>query len=95
MAMGRACVATDIGENRVDLDDGKAGALAAPNPRALADGIDGLAHSPAIRDAFGKRARARALQKYDWKVLASFMSAALIGHEPASAPSEPQSPALR
>lgn len=95
MAMGRACVATDIGENRVDLDDGKAGALAAPNPRALADAIDGLAHSPAIRDLLGKRARARALQKYDWKVLARAMSAALLDTAIAATSGKPQSPALR
>ena len=77
MAMGRACVATDIGENRVDLDNGKAGVLVPSNSEALATAIEQLARDSAARIHFGEAARARAKQVYSWEVLARQMAAAL------------------
>lgn len=80
MAMGRACVATEIGENRVDLDAGRTGLLAAPNASALARAIDSLASSCERRSALGALARERALSTYDWSKLAARMASALIQH---------------
>lgn len=69
MAMGRACVATAIGENVVDLEQGAAGLLVEPTPAALAKGIEELANNPAKREIFGASALARAKNSYDWRVL--------------------------
>jgi glycosyltransferase involved in cell wall biosynthesis len=77
MAMARAIVATDIGENRVDLDQGRAGLLAAPNPTSLAHAIDQLAADPALRAQLGAAARQRALSHYAWPVLAQKLATAL------------------
>jgi glycosyltransferase involved in cell wall biosynthesis len=74
--MGRACVATDIGENRVDLDHGRAGVLAAPEPSALANAVRRLIANPSERITLGEAARQRALSSYAWPVLArQFVSA--------------------
>src|SRR5205085_12218985 len=66
MAMARACVATGIGENRVDLDNGEAGVLAEADPRALAEAIENLANAPQKRLLLGDAARRRAMTHYDW-----------------------------
>lgn len=77
MAMGRACVATAIGENRVDLDGGRCGVLVEPGTENLLDGIASLCCAPELRVALGQAARKRALEFYDWPVLARRMVAAL------------------
>jgi len=79
MAMARACVATDIGENRVDLDDGRAGLLTAPNPAALAEAIVRLANDSAERERLGKLARARAQNVYSWELHARALAERVLG----------------
>jgi glycosyltransferase involved in cell wall biosynthesis len=79
MAMGRACVATGIGENRVDLDDGRCGSLAEPGAERLAEAISELCTNAARRQELGMRARERALAVYDWPVLAKQMAESVLG----------------
>src|SRR5207302_8882096 len=74
MAMGRPCVATAIGENRIDLDGGRCGSLAEPGAELLAEAISHLCTNPARRQELGVRARERALALYDWPVLAKKMA---------------------
>ncbi len=77
MAMGRACVGTDIGENRVDLAHGKAGILAPPKAGRLAEAIDALIMDAEARGRLGAAARERAVAVYDWGELAGKMARAL------------------
>jgi glycosyltransferase involved in cell wall biosynthesis len=77
MAMGRACVATDIGENRVDLAEGACGILCEPGSKALSEAVVQLCHNAGQRRWLGDSARARAELCYDWRRLASRFTAAL------------------
>jgi glycosyltransferase involved in cell wall biosynthesis len=77
MAMGRACVATDIGENRVDLAEGVCGVLCEPGPKALCDAVVRLSRDSDERKRLGRLARERAELFYDWRRLASRFTAAL------------------
>jgi glycosyltransferase involved in cell wall biosynthesis len=86
MAMGRACVATGIGENRVDLDEGNCGLLVKPGAEALYEGLAALTQDPAKRVALGQAARRRAVELYAWPKLAERLVAAL---RLASAPPGP------
>lgn len=70
MAMGRACVATDIGENRTDLDHGGCGLLVPPGNDGLLEGVLALASQPELRARFGGLARRRAEAVYHWPKLA-------------------------
>lgn len=70
MAMARASVATAIGENCVDLDNGKCGFLVEPGNRNLLRGIATLCRRPALRAELGRAARHRAEDIYDWPKLA-------------------------
>ncbi|MGE3309015.1 MAG: glycosyltransferase [Limisphaerales bacterium] len=76
MAMGRACVATDIGENRTDLDQGRAGVLVTPGDEDLLRGILELAAAPERRRTLGEAARRRAEQIYHWPKLAERLASA-------------------
>ena len=80
MAMARACVATDIGENRVDLDHGRAGLLSEPNSASLAEKILQLVNDPETRSRLGAAARARAESVYAWPRLAERFVSALDLH---------------
>jgi glycosyltransferase involved in cell wall biosynthesis len=71
MAMGRACVATAIGENCVDLDQGSCGVLVGSNIESLTEGVATLCREPELRIRLGQAARQRAIAVYDWPVLAS------------------------
>jgi glycosyltransferase involved in cell wall biosynthesis len=77
MAMGRACVATAIGENCVDLNDGECGVLVEPESAALLRGVASLCGQPELRARLGRAARRRAVEVYDWTVLAARMAASL------------------
>jgi glycosyltransferase involved in cell wall biosynthesis len=77
MAMGRASVATAIGENCVDLDGGKCGVLVQPGRNNLLQGVALLCTQPELRARLGRAARQRALALYDWLVLAERMASAL------------------
>jgi glycosyltransferase involved in cell wall biosynthesis len=78
MAMGRACVATAIGENCVDLDYGGCGCLAKPGDEGLLQGILELLNDPNRRTKLGAAARERAVSTYDWAVLAKKMRNAIL-----------------
>ncbi|MEW6157058.1 MAG: glycosyltransferase [Verrucomicrobiota bacterium] len=73
MAMARACVATAIGENCVDLDHGKCGVLVLPGPAPLLQGIGSLCSQPEFRRRLGEAARERAKTVYDWRIVAAKM----------------------
>lgn len=77
MAMGRACVATAIGENIIDLDHGKAGVLVKPENANLLQGIAQLCQQPELRIQLGSNARQRAENIYDWSKLVERMVEAL------------------
>lgn len=84
MAMGRACVATSIGENCVDLEGGRCGVLVEPGATNLAKGIGQLLDNEMKRDEFGRAALLRALSVYDWRVLAArFAAGCGVGKERA------------
>jgi glycosyltransferase involved in cell wall biosynthesis len=70
MAMGKACVATAIGENCIDLDHGAAGVLVSDNGNALCQGVLELCVAPERRKKLGEVARQRAESIYDWNKLA-------------------------
>jgi glycosyltransferase involved in cell wall biosynthesis len=80
MAMGRACVATAIGENCVDLDHGRCGVLVGPSDDGLAEGIVTLADDADLRSKLGALARERAVATYDWNVLAKKLRDAVLGN---------------
>jgi glycosyltransferase involved in cell wall biosynthesis len=77
MAMGRASVATAIGENCVDLADGECGVLVEPGSAGLLRGVAALCAQPELRARLGRAARRRAVEVYDWSVLAARMAASL------------------
>ena len=77
MAMGRASVATAIGENCVDLNDGECGVLVEPGSDGLLYGVATLCAQPKLRARMGNAARQRALKLYDWPILALRMASAL------------------
>jgi len=76
MAMGRACVATDIGENRTDLDQGRAGLLVAPGKEGLLEGVLTLCGEAGLRGQLGEAARRRAEAVYHWPKLAERLASA-------------------
>ncbi len=66
MFAGRPTVASDVGDVRVALEDGRAGVLVpAGDARALALAVSGLLHAPARAGELGARAQQRARQEYD------------------------------
>ncbi|MDX1952940.1 MAG: glycosyltransferase [Verrucomicrobiota bacterium] len=73
MAMGRACVATAIGENVIDLEDGNAGILTQPAAASLLQGVEQLVENSWLRGELGAKARIRAEGVYNWPVLARKM----------------------
>jgi glycosyltransferase involved in cell wall biosynthesis len=77
MAMGRACVATAIGENCVDLDGGRCGVLVNPGTENLCEAIAALSCQPKMREELGRVARQRAEELYDWPRLAERFAVAL------------------
>ena len=77
MAMSRCCVATAIGENRIDLNEGECGVLVEPGNEDLLRKLVSLCEQRALRVRLGGAARQRALELYDWRVLAKRMAAAL------------------
>ena len=70
MAMGKASVATALGENIQDLNQGECGILVQPDPDSLAEGIAVLCENAEKRTTLGELARKRAESHYDWRVLA-------------------------
>lgn len=75
MAQGKAIVATTVGAEGVEGEDGTH-FLLRDQPRAFADTIIELLRDPARRQALGAAARARAVERYSWPILAN----RLAGH---------------
>jgi glycosyltransferase involved in cell wall biosynthesis len=66
MFAGRAIVATDVGEIRSTLDNGRAGVIVPPaNAAALAAAIHSLLTNPGRAEALARCARDRARSEYD------------------------------
>jgi glycosyltransferase involved in cell wall biosynthesis len=69
MAMGKAIVASRVGEVSTMLDG--SGVLVPPgDPEALAESILLLAQDPALRQSFGRKAHGRARTIYNWETTA-------------------------
>jgi glycosyltransferase involved in cell wall biosynthesis len=77
MAMARSTVATAIGENCVDLDDGRCGVLVEAGRAGLLEGIGRLCSNPDLRATLGSAARRRAVEVYDWSILGERMARTL------------------
>jgi len=66
MSAGCAIVASDVGDVRTVLDDGRAGVLVPPgDARALAVAVDGLLRTPDRARELAAWAQRRAVQEYD------------------------------
>ncbi len=68
MSMGKAIVATRVGENITDLDGGKCGLLAESQDDFVKK-IKLLIKDAKLRETLGKRARERAIKLYDYRIL--------------------------
>jgi glycosyltransferase involved in cell wall biosynthesis len=68
MSMGRAIVASNIGENITDLENGKCGLLAKDNQEFIKK-IQILQKRKNYRNQLGSKARTRAKMVYDFKIL--------------------------
>jgi glycosyltransferase involved in cell wall biosynthesis len=75
MAQGKAIVATTVGAEGVEGEDGRH-FLLRDDPQSFADSIVGLLRDPARRQALGAAARERAVERYSWPMLAD----RLAGH---------------
>lgn len=88
MFAGCAIVASDVGDVRAVLDDGRAGILVPPgDARALARAIQDLLEAPTRARDLGARARQRAEQEYDVShVVARYVTIyeTLLGDEPTA-----------
>lgn len=80
MAMGKACVATNLGENIVDMESGRCGLLAGFEKDALLKAVETLCGDSELRKRLGRNARQRASEVYDWKVLARRCAHAVLGN---------------
>jgi glycosyltransferase involved in cell wall biosynthesis len=66
MSAGCAIVASEVGDVRTVLDDGRAGVVVPPgDARALAVAVDGLLRTPGRARELAARAQRRAMQEYD------------------------------
>ncbi len=68
MAMGKAIVASNLGQIGKVLEDGKTAILVEPgNVDALVDGILKLAKDENLREKLGKNAREKVIKNYTWQ----------------------------
>jgi glycosyltransferase involved in cell wall biosynthesis len=78
MAMGKICVATGLGENLTDLDDGRCGILVEPGRQGLMQGLRyACSHLDELQH-LGLAARERAVQFYDWRRIAQRLADAIF-----------------
>ncbi|MBN2132824.1 MAG: glycosyltransferase family 4 protein [Sedimentisphaerales bacterium] len=65
MVLGRPVVATDVGDLRTVLDDGKAGLVVEPNSvEAVVRAVERLLDRPPLRERLARQGRKRVLAKY-------------------------------
>jgi glycosyltransferase involved in cell wall biosynthesis len=81
MAMGKANVATKLGENIFDLDHGKCGLLVEHGQAPLIEAVRTLNNDARQRETLGELARRKACEVFDWKVLARKMAQAVLNGE--------------
>lgn len=78
MTMGRAVVATDVGDLGGAVDDGRTGLIVPPaDPDALAKAIVRVLGDPGLADRLGAAGRARLLSGSDWTTVAAEAGRAL------------------
>ena len=71
-ACGRPLVGTAVGGLLDSVDDGGTGRLVPPRDvAALVAAVRGLLDDPDAAEAMGRRARARAVERFDWSVVAA------------------------
>jgi glycosyltransferase involved in cell wall biosynthesis len=71
MAMGKAIVATDVGDISRFIEHGKSGFIVPPeSPEKLAEYVGRLVENPELRAAFGSRAREIAVAELDVSIVA-------------------------
>lgn len=76
LGAGRATVATTIGAEGLDVQDG-VHLLLADDPDAFARAVVGLLRDPAARSRLGAAGRRQAAELYDWQAIADGFSASL------------------
>jgi len=82
MTMGRAVVATDVGDLPEAVEDGVTGVIVPPgDPQALAAALDELLGDPGRACALGDAGRARMLGASSWSAVAERVDKALAGHD--------------
>ena len=78
MTMGRAVVASDIGELGEAVVDGETGLLVPPGDvEALAAALEKVVSDPALAERLGARGRRRVLEEFGWERVAERVEAAL------------------
>jgi glycosyltransferase involved in cell wall biosynthesis len=81
MSMGKASIATRLGENISDLDHGRCGLLVEHGEPPLIDAVHTLSKDPDQRQRLGELARKKACEVFDWNVLALKMANAVLGKD--------------
>ena len=78
MTMGRAVVATDVGDLGSAVVDGETGLVIPPNdPAVLADALERVVSDPELANRMGVRARQRVLEHSGWEKVAERVDEAL------------------
>lgn len=81
MTMGRAVVASDVGDLRSAVADGQSGRLVAPaDPAALAAALEEILADPPLADRLGAQARRRLLRHCSWETVAERVEDELMRH---------------
>ena len=92
MTMGRAVVATDVGDLGSAVVDGETGLVIPPNdPEVLADALERVVSDADLANRMGVRARQRVLEHSGWETVAERVEEALLAslNPPTGAESQP------
>lgn len=78
MTMGRAVVASDVGDLGAAVADGETGLLVPPDdPEALASALERIVADPSLAERFGAEGRRRVLSDSSWETVAERLEAEL------------------
>jgi glycosyltransferase involved in cell wall biosynthesis len=78
MTLGRAVVASDVGDLRGAVADGSSGLLVAPaDAQALATALERVLADPALAGRMGAEGRRRVLEHSSWELVAERVEAEL------------------